>query len=319
MIKKRFGKKGMIFTIIAVLLVSVMISSTFFFTKDSYLKKSFVASSRISSMNDFILSVEQDMDRSMMISGYRTFISLQKQIASNGSFLSDMDLAFSEVFINGTLNGVSQDLMVNASINDWVLRINEESQKVNIIIYFTPNRISVYHDSPWSVVVEIDGTLNVSDTTGLANWYFNKTFKRNFEIVSFEDPLYTVKSLDKVTNIIIKANSSDFVDELTNDTSEFYSHINSSRYVASEYAPSFLMRFEGNISASEFGIESLVDLQEFSNQNMQIYERSIIDYQYFNENYNGSDKCNFPDTPSWVRIDENRVDDYEVTGLGVDC
>ena len=314
-----FGKKGMIFTVIAVLLVSVMISSTFFLTKSSYIKKSFVANSRVSSMNDFLLSVEADMDRSIMISGYRTIISLQKDIASNGEFLDDFDSSFFEVFVNGTLNGSAQDLMVNASLNDWISRINEESVKVNIIFDFTPNSLVVYHDTPWSVVIELNGTMNVSDSSGLASWNYNKSFKRNIDIVSFEDPVYTIKSYNKVTNLIIKANYSDFVDLSNNDTSVLLYHTNNMRYIASTDAPSFLMRFEGNLSPSNFGIESLVDLQSFSNQNIETYDKSVIDYEYFNDAYNRSDKCDFPDMPSWFRIDSQRLGTYNLSSLGSAC
>lgn len=315
----KLNKKGIFFTIIAILLVSVMVSSTFFLTKSNYNKRSFVANSRVSSMNDFISSIEQDMERSMLISGYRSIISLQKHVAANATFISNFDSTFSEVFINGTVNGISEDLMIDSSINDWIDRINTESLKVNIIFNFYPTSVMVYHDTPWSVVVELNGYMNISDTNNLASWYFNKTFKKGFDIISFEDPLYTVKSSDKVTNIIVKANYSTFINPLNNDTSVLAYHVNNSIYIASINAPSFLMRFVGNLSPSPFGIESFVDLQDFSNQDIDLKDKSIIDYEYFNDDYNGTDKCNFVNMTSWFRIDNTRLIDYNLTGFGVDC
>ena len=313
------NKRGFVFTIVAVLLVSVLISSTFLLTKSSYNKKSFVANSRVSSMNDFILSIESDMERSMLISGYRSIISLQKQVSYNATFIPNFSDTFEEIFVNGSVNGESVDLMKDASINDWISRINQESRKVNIIFDFKTDTLNVYHDSPWSVVIELNGTMNISDVNGLASWYYYKSFKKSIDIISFEDPLYTVKSLDKVTNIISKASYNDFVNLTNNDTSVLSDHLNNSRYIASTDAPSFLMRFTGNLSPSPFGIESLVDLQDFSNQNLDLYDRSVIDYEYFNEDYNGSDKCNITGMPSWFRIDNSKMSDYNISGFGSDC
>ena len=80
------------------------------------------------------------------------------------------------------------------------------------------------------------------------------------------------------------------------------------------------MRFEGNLSNSTYGIESLVNIIDFSRQSIETYDKSVIDYEYFNETYDKSDdKCDFEDMPSWFRIDENRLESYNLTGLGDNC
>lgn len=314
------SKKGVMFTIVAIMLVGVLLASVVLVTKTNYKDKSFVALTRVSSMNDFIKSVEQDAQRSLMIAGYRGVISLEREIATNGSFIPNLSAYFGEVMINGTLNGVSQDLMTDASINDWSSRINEEASKVNINLIVTPISVEVYHESPWSIVVELEATMNFTDTNNLASWYYNKTFTKNIDISSFEDPLYIVNSYNKVTNLIILANNTDFVNESNNDTSILYSHLNNSFYTASSDAPSFLMRLEGNLSPSPFGIESLVNLPDFSKQSVPLLDKSVVDYQYFDSNYSGgSDYCDFEGMPSWFRISDSKREDYELSGMGSEC
>lgn len=312
-------KRGIIFSIVAILLVGVLIASMSIVAKTTYKQKSFIASSRVNSMNDFIFSIHQDAERNLMISGYRAIISLQKDIAEKGDFVSNFSNAFQELIVNGSINNTPQDLMGNASINDWASRINIEAEKLNIEVIISPLSITTYQTTPWTITIELNANINMTDFNNLASWNYNKTFKKNIDIISFEDPLYTVKSNNKVTNIVNKANNTDFVNATNNDTSVLYLHLNNSNYISSTAAPSFIMRFEGNLSSSEYGIESLVNLAEFSRQNIETYDKSVIDYEYFNNSYSGVDKCGFPNMPSWFRIDTNKVGNYNLTGLGGSC
>lgn len=314
------GKKGMIFTIVAILLVGVLIASSVILAKTTYKEKSFIAITRVNSMNDFILSLHQDATRNLMISGYRAVISLQRYVAINGTFISGFDSKFMELVVNGTINGEVQDLMANATVTDWAERINIEANKLNININVTPKSVQVYHTSPWIIMIEFNATINVSDFNSLASWNYNKTFRKPIVVLNFEDPLYTVKSYNKVTNLIIAANNLSFVDPITNDTTVLYTHLNNSYYIESNYSPSFLMRFEGNLSASPYGIESLVNIVDFSRQSIPIFDKSVIDYEYFDDSYDESDdKCNFEGMPSWFRIDANRRESYNLSGKGEDC
>lgn len=316
------GKKAMMFTLISALLVAVIIYQYTIVTTSSHGQKNFVTASRINSMNDFIESVEQDMVRSLMIASYRAIISMQQYIANNGVFISDIQTDFSELIINGTINSSMVELMANSSINDWAIRINEEAAKINININFIPIGVVVKHTDPWNIIVILNMTFNVTDDNNLASWHFNDSVQKEISILNFEDPLYTINSQDKVTNIIIRANNSNFVNTINNDTAVLYNHLNNSFYAESSYAPSFLMRFSGNLSNSTFGIESFVNRQEFYVQGIGINDSSLIDYQYFNSTYDNSDDyCNFEayGMPSWFRIHKDRRDDYNLSGMGSPC
>ncbi len=315
----RMEKKGVIFTIVAILLVGILIGSAALMSREMYNQKSYIALSRVSSMNDFISSVEQDAGRSLMIAGYRSIISIQKKVSNNATFIANFSDVFEEIMLNGTIDGQAQDLMANASVNDWVKRINEEANKVNINLVIIPISVKTYQKDPWTITIQFNATINVTDFNNLAYWHYNKSFEKDIDIVSFEDPLYTVNSNNKVTNIIMRDNNSDFVDRATNDTANLYNHMNNSFYIASPNAPSFLQRFEGNLSPSPYGIESLVNLVDFSKQSVPTFGRSVIDYEYFNMNYNGTDRCNMPGMPSWFRIDQDRLSSYNLTGLGGSC
>jgi len=89
-------------------------------------------------------------------------------------------------------------------------------------------------------------------------------------------------------------------------------HIENSLYTENSNAPSFLSRFEYDLSPSPYGIESMVNLKKF--QGLGINEdSSIIDYHYFPDDGNGDYRINV--TPSWVKIDDEHRIRYNATGV----
>ena len=77
-------------------------------------------------------------------------------------------------------------------------------------------------------------------------------------------------------------------------------HTLSSYYRSHTDAPSFLNRLQGNLSASQYGIESLVNLQKLSSQGVPTQQKTVVDYIYFstqNPAHNGVSGM-----PSWFRL-----------------
>jgi len=131
--------------------------------------------------------------------------------------------------------------------------------------------------------------------------------------------MYVVETEDKVSNLVNVTPNQDFVDEADNNNTEVLeTHLLQGYYVESTEAPSYLMRFSGNFSPSQFGIESMVNLDDLDKQSIPVLERSVIDHIYFSTE-STTDYCNIKDMPSWFRIDSNHLDDYEVTNLGSIC
>jgi hypothetical protein len=63
------------------------------------------------------------------------------------------------------------------------------------------------------------------------------------------------------------------------------------------------MRLEGNLSNSVYGIESLVNLEEFQEQEVPIKSRSVVDYIYFGTQ--SIDDCKIKNMPSWFMLDKD--------------
>jgi hypothetical protein len=310
------SKKGIFFTFIAIFIVILIIAVVSTRETYRYREKSNAISSRVNTMNDFVDDFEKDLERELFIGGYRALISLNAYTRMTQNYIPDIDSTFAEIFINGTANGTAMDLMQQESqgayFNSWLQRINEESDRLNIDAFVFVNKVELVQNSPWTVSLLLNATVSINDSKGIASWNFNKIYSKEFTILGFEDPIYTIGTEDKVTNLINTTPNSDFVNDGTKDASVLSNHLTNSYYFASNKSPSFLMRFSGNFSGSQNGIESMINLEKLAAQGIGYKPKPIIDYIYFGNITTAFDLCNVSSMPSWFRIDTDHEEDYEI-------
>lgn len=306
-------KKALFYTTAAIALTIVIIATYSTFSSYRLNDKMDVIETRIETVNLFIKDVEKDLNKGSYIAGFRSILSFNEFITSNGSFLTNTNERFKEAFLNGTINKKPLSLMKDSTFTDWVNRISAEADKIDIILNFTINGIKLNQSDPWSVDVWINASLNIRDKRDTSSWVRNRYLITKISIIGFEDPLYIVKSQGKVTNPLRKANITNFV--VNGDVTNLILHMNNSYYITHNESPSFLMRLEGNLGNSTYGIESLVNLEKFQQQGITIKDRSIVDHVYFGteSTYN----CGVNNTPEWFKIDRVHWDLYQVTNIKI--
>jgi hypothetical protein len=314
-------KKGMFFTILTILFLVVFL---FFFTQYSYRKltdKMFVVESRITSMDSFLQDVDRDLERGLYISSFRAIISLQDYMGVQGAYLSNVKNDFNEVITVGTINGTVASLMDHAKISDWIQNIISQANRLNLRLNISIINFTVYQKDPWHLHVGVNVTLHLNDTTNIAQWVRNDYIETSLDITGFEDPLYIINGRSRFGNII---NRTPYENNFTIFNGSVYNvanllfHVEHSLYAADQNAPSFLMRFENNLSASPYGIESMINLQKlstrFTEEEMTIYyDKSIIDYVYWSTA--SPDIYRINNTPSWYKIDDIHRAVYNVTSI----
>jgi len=153
--------------------------------------------------------------------------------------------------------------------------------------------------------------MDIIDKKGTSSWNINQDIEANINIIGFEDPLYVVNSYGKLTNKIRVTPFEQFV--IGGDIDNLLTHLNESYYITTNISPNYLMRLEGNLGNSSYGIESLVNLQEFLDQGLSIQSRSVVDYIYFGNQ--STTNYNINDTPSWFRLDEQHLSIYDVEDM----
>ncbi len=298
-------KKAQLFSILAILIISLMFLS---FELFSFIHQRGVIKTRISTMDSFLYSIEQNLERQVYISGFRILFLAENQITSTGNYI-EVDKFFNEAFFNGTVNNVSSEILLGATYNDLINSLNQKANKINTEIILSNTIINISQDDPWHIKFSLVSDFIMRDKGDLAKWEKQQVISAFIPITGLEDPIYTVNSYAKVSR---KINQTIYEGNYFNegDVSNLLSHVNNGYYAENSFAPSFLKRLEGNLSADKNGIESFVNLLEFSQQGIPTLEKSCMDYIYFSSN--NPLYYNIVGMPSWFKIDyeDNHQEKY---------
>jgi len=317
--RSKMNKKAVFFTFIAVLLLALLVFSFSIHSRYSRRTRSLVIETRVHTMNSFMKDLDKDIERALFITSHRSILSIVEYISSDGEFIDDFETRFNEVIINGTIEGETQTLMSDTTFIDWTDKMKLQGGEINLNIDFKVNNIVINHSSPWDIAVYINVSIYALDLTEIASWNVSKQITALVPIEGFEDPTYSVNTLGKMLNTINKTPYTDFVNGV--DTSNLQAHTVNSYYLEWSMAPSFLMRLEGDLSSSPYGIESLVDLQELIDQGESVNSRSVVDHIYWSNKSVTSHDIDY--MPSWFMMDDElnsedgreHLELYEVDGI----
>ena len=311
--KIKGSKKAIFYTTAAIALTMVIIASYEIYGSYRLSARMDVIGTRIDTINAFIKDVSRDIENGVYIAGYRTLLGMEQYISTNGAFVDDSQTRFTESFVYGTINGQQISLMQDSTFTDWAGRISDKAQKLGIIFNLTVNKINLGQSEPWSVDIGLNLTIRVTDNLNTSSWTKDVYLKKSISIIGLEDPLYVVNSKGRVTNTITKSNITSFV--INGNVKNLMVHANNSYYAARNGSSDFMMRLEGNMSNSTFGIESLSNLDKFRQQGLQTKERSVVDYIYFASQNTKNYRVN--NTPEWFMIDEDHLDFYQVRNITI--
>jgi len=316
---RRLQKKAVFFTFVAIILLAALVFSFSIYARYRMRTRGLVIETRVNTMNSFMKDLEKDIIRGSFISSHRAILAMAEYVSSNGVYIDDIGARFEEVFLNGTMNSSLQTLMYDTTFNDWISRMQYQGGRINLEIDFDIKSVVINQSDPWNVDIYLDTNIYVNDATDIAAWNITRTIKTVVPIEGFEDPVYAMNTDGKVLNIVNKTPFTDFV--IANDTSNLQQHNENSYYFAWSTAPSFLMRLEGNLSSSPYGIESMVNFQKLIDHGIETEERSVVDHIYWSNKSVTS--YHIDNMPSWFMMDnENNPSEgmthlqlYEVEGL----
>ncbi len=311
--QKRNGKKAVMFTIMSLVLVMIIMFMLGYRAKKSLTENEFIIENRVKSMDHFIDDIERDIKRGIYISGFRAIVGIEEHIATTGNYLNDTQRTFNEIMINGTINNTYISVMNNTELSKWIDRVKEIALQTGIILDYKIINTTVFQENPWEISFALNIDMNITDISGIARWERNSTLVSKLSIVDFEDPLFIVNGKGRILRTIKPTNITTFV--TGQDTTKLLEEMQLGMYKESDSAPSFLMRFSGNLGNSSNGIESFVDLKEFEDNNLNVnVGKSIIDYIYFNTTFNPA-SYRINNTYNWFRLDNEseHIDRYNAT------
>lgn len=301
-------KKGIFFTSLAVIVITLFVLSYAFFFQ---VQERTSIQKRVSTMNSFLLSTEEDLSRQLYISGFRYLIIAEGEITQTNSYLSNLNQTFQEAFFNGTFNGNQQAIMVGATYSDIISNLNQKAAELSVNVIIANPAVEITQDDSWNVKFIFTASLVMNDKNNLASWNKNETIISYVPISNFQDPMYYISTSGQIVQNISKTPYTNFVSG--SDASNLSAHLQNSYYLASASAPSFIYRLEGINSPSPYGIESLVNLQRLSQQGISVQSKSVVDYIYFSQSNPVSCEVTNPGLPVWFNLDNAHLATYNAS------
>jgi len=277
------AKKGIFFTLTSISLLALIIFIGSISYQYKYSDKASITEVRVDTMNSFVKNIDGDLARASYIASFRSLVSIQEFISTKGIFIENLSSAFKELFLNGTLNGTNVSFMENNTFGYWSQKIEEESNKIGINMNVSAKNVSIFQQDPWRVAVDVNVSIYFYNAMFNVSWSKNKTVSIYVDIVGFEDPFYTIYTNGNVIkNIRRTPYEGNYTHQL--DVTNLEVHVNETYYAAFTGAPSFLMRLQNDTSASQYGIESLVDkskVDAYHSCDDGTAAKSSVDYLYW--------------------------------------
>ncbi len=303
----RLGRRAVVFTVVSIILVGLLILTVSVYMTQERKEEAMLTRTRVLTMNHFIRDVERDLNRGLQITGFRSLLAMQEYVHTNGSYIDDVSVRFREGVVNGTMYGSVSHFLVNSTLPWWLYKIQLQGQLIGIDVNISFDNLVLYHAEPWYVSARMNVTMNLSDMKGTADWRQQIPITVKIPIVDMEDPVYLMESNGTIANQIRITNFTTF------NVSVLKQHISARMYRADSRAPDYLMRLEGNLSNSTYGIESIVDLGTMV---FPMTSRSSVDYLFFGNMSGGgclvNETLSDPDF-SWLRMDSGHLIAYNVS------
>ncbi len=309
------NKQGLFYMFVSLVLTSAVLVFYFAATAAPFQTSSAAVKARVTTLNDFVEAVDTDLRKATYIAAYRSLIAMEEDLTTRGKYYENSEAVFEEAFYNGTIDGENTTILNASSLSDYIARVNQSARSYGAVMELSVQDVHLFHDDPWHISVEVNYSNRVADRNGVAKWDYTRSITREVPITALRDPIYGVGTDGRVASTIEQTTVTRYINDTddANDTDELVRHANRSFYTASEEAPSYLMRFEGNFTSSTFGIESLVPTPDIEAQGLEVKDRSIVDHNYFAPNGSNASLCTgLINTPSWVKIDANHIERYEI-------
>lgn len=305
------GKKGIVFTLLALLIVAIFFVAFKPQSSVTLKEKIPVTESRVSVADDFVTFARNAyLPAALRTSSYNALYALSQFEKAWGSRFADqaeLSQNFAEVMLNGSIQCPSDGLhknieaciceldpayagcpninlmlgrnftqrqrdMVNLSVNTLQIWSNFTYDRYNVVL-FQNNETGPFQ-------VGVNATVNFSVNAGVAWWNFTDTITAVFSFSGIEDPLYSVESMNQLgtryTNVFNETNLTYW--NLTNT----YKEIDWRKYRYNANGSSFLGRFTAADSDSKCcGIESFINPQIMTDPDIANVEKPFVDWCFF--------------------------------------
>lgn len=268
------NKRAIFFTLLSIIFINIFLLGAQVQVDYKYVDVLSAIESRVSTMDDFIDSLEEDAARVLYISGFRAIVTLDNYVINpeRGGYLASVDASFLEAMTNASVdnNASMAPHMQNQTLDVWRYRVENLSRDLNLSLELNFSDITISQSSPWMIHLEMDLEYTLEDDLGVASYNRTAEIDAYVPIEGRVDPL---RARETGVQKAIYA-----VNDTVEGVQEFKAHVGNMTYINSTDAPSFLMRLEGEMGASEYGIETIYNPVAAGNED----NLSCVGYHFWN-------------------------------------
>jgi len=276
------NKKGIIFTILALVISSFILILFFYLFEAPIDKEVEVTKIKIHKVNKLLNQIEDVARTKASISSRASIDYLINEMHRAQTHLSDFDNNFGACLNGSAFCGNS------ANFSGWMS--NEFSSFLNknlgINVAISVSDFVISQNEPWLLVISFNLSVLINEYY-YATWKINEVINQSFSIIGLRDPVYAVRPSNSVIGTFEEVNIIKFDSvfySLDADlgwqetSSDFNRLVLQKKYFEHAGSPSYLDRLKNNTSSSALGIVSFVLPDTVS----EIYGDTDMDWVFWN-------------------------------------
>ena len=193
-------RKGIIYTLFAIVLVSLLVFSIGLKTKPIARETTINERARVEQLHYYVEDVVTDMRRAATISFKRALVAIITQEVSTGNFVNNITEVIPEVMVNGTLNGTKLPFLQNEILSAWQEKISKLLVSSHLLLESSFSNFVIALSNYTEVKLGVNYTLNLRDDILEANLTKCSNMSTAISMEGVEDPFITINTLAYVLN-----------------------------------------------------------------------------------------------------------------------
>jgi len=202
----RKRKKGVVFGFIIVFIALTLLSLIVLQQNIVYKQKErMYIQNRINDINSMYESIMRDVNKAVEITTKRAMGAAISSIITTGNPLDMADYRLKELVLEGKLYGKDEPLMENATLPDWVKKVEEVGSLKGYYVNLSFKNFEIKPYDSFNLVALSEISANITDKNGAASIVRKWNLQKTVSITGLEDPIYSLNTNGKATNIFRKS------------------------------------------------------------------------------------------------------------------
>ncbi len=226
-----YKRGGYLYTVsIIMLMIPLVFLVVFYTTMSQSPLKDTAARVRCDELYFIVQDIDHDLERAMLIFGRRAAVYAINDVVSNNRTLGNYtfhnctdfifdgngsEAAIAELVLCGTLYGENVTYMTNHTLPVWISRIDEDAEEMGYQMQISVINFSVVPHDAWNFALILTAKLEISDRGGVCYYSGNPFIVTSLaSIIGLEDPLYPVRTNNRVSKYITQCDPNLTIDSL---------------------------------------------------------------------------------------------------------